>query len=1312
MSSVEPFANRAPEGDGTATIVTFYSYKGGVGRTMALANVAWLLASDGKRVLVIDWDLESPGLHRFLRPFLSDPDLVRLQGVVEMVRDYGSAVERLVAQELAPPAHDARLNELLDLHTGVAGWVDTVRWSHFPGDGGSISFLGPGCQSEEYSKNVALFDWARFYGQQAGAQFVHTLREQLRNSGYDYVLIDSRTGHSDNASVCTLWLPDVLVGGFNLSNQSIEGTAAVARQVHEQAKRTGREIRILPVPMRIERVDRAKAMARRRYAEQQFAGIVGPLVAGDTTAYWSQVEVRHSATFAYEEVLVPFVLEPGEHSSQLQAYLRIAEEISRGEVNVIRPVPERLRREYANRFEEITPPGPRTARIVHAPRDRQWADWIRTELAGIGISCETTDGDQGPRAPSEQEPTFTIVLVSPALPSAPGYQEVSDQCVRNSARLGGGRASPWMVAVTIEETRLEGPIARLQGPLLQSLGEREARSLLFERFALDGQKEEARSATRNRAEGGARFPGQAPDIWQSPPRNATFLGREEYLDQLRDALVPGRPVLPVALTGPLGVGKSQIALEFVYRFAADYDAIWWINADTPALVRAGLAELGARLQVTTSTSPGAVTAALRVLREGTTSGHRRLLLVLDDAPGATELEGLVPGGGSAHVLITSQSDEWAAVGTRIPVAMPTRAEAHAQLARHFPGLTAEMAAEILNVSGRLPQSVELAATWLRNTGLPLAEAVDLYRSRSADEPAPPSVEDYPQAARTTWAMQLNALRTENPAAERILRLLAYLSPRGASIELMRSPAALAWLGRQGQAPLTSVTFGTAFRTLSARALARTDHASERIVGDPMGLVLLRAHLSQDERTETLTAVHHILAAFSPQDDETDEERFEPVLAELDQHVDTSQAVTSDDPEVRRWLVNQVRSRRLTGQLGAALDLAQQLNDRWSATLPPREPLLLRLQVEWGNVHRDAGRFKESEEVNRTALDALRAALGLDHPFTLRSALGRGAELRALGRVQEAFAEDQSTAELIKDVFGDGHPFTLMAEGNLALSLAMVGMTEEALDLHRETSERCRRMLGIRHRLTWDSAAHLGNRYRESGDYDRSMRHLQYAYKESVDTFGESDPTTLIAARGLAATLRRRGGRDSISAARKLDAETVAGLLIYGGPDHHESVAARLALAADLRLLGKHAEAVELASGCVDQYATWEPGHPFLRIAQVNLALCRRSAGSGTDSLQLSAEGWQGLVESLGADHPLTLIAALNHGNALVFAGESEQAWELDRDTYQRLRERMRAEHPFTVFAATNLQIGEARLHGGRGAQGGVRIELDLDIPYI
>ena len=68
-------------------IVTFYSFKGGTGRTMALANVAWILAANGERVLIADWDLESPGLHRFFKPFM-DPGVAQRPGVVDFIRKY------------------------------------------------------------------------------------------------------------------------------------------------------------------------------------------------------------------------------------------------------------------------------------------------------------------------------------------------------------------------------------------------------------------------------------------------------------------------------------------------------------------------------------------------------------------------------------------------------------------------------------------------------------------------------------------------------------------------------------------------------------------------------------------------------------------------------------------------------------------------------------------------------------------------------------------------------------------------------------------------------------------------------------------------------------------------------------------------------------------------------------------------------------------------------------------------------------------------------------------------------------------------
>src|SRR5262245_53539508 len=74
--------------DRNGRIITFYSFKGGVGRTMALANVAWILASTGRKVLAVDWDLESPGLHRYFAPFLIDRNLRDSPGVIDAVRDF------------------------------------------------------------------------------------------------------------------------------------------------------------------------------------------------------------------------------------------------------------------------------------------------------------------------------------------------------------------------------------------------------------------------------------------------------------------------------------------------------------------------------------------------------------------------------------------------------------------------------------------------------------------------------------------------------------------------------------------------------------------------------------------------------------------------------------------------------------------------------------------------------------------------------------------------------------------------------------------------------------------------------------------------------------------------------------------------------------------------------------------------------------------------------------------------------------------------------------------------------------------------
>src|SRR5450432_327523 len=220
--------------DGGGQIVTFYSYKGGTGRTMALANVAWILASNGLRVLAIDWDLESPGLHKFLHPFLNDSIVAATPGVIEIINNFAWA-----ALNPEPRPDDWHIQ-----YAQVLPHAVSLDWSHFP-ESGTLDFISAGRQNRDYSAAVASVDWDNFYDRLGGGIFFDAMRADMKDN-YDYILIDSRTGLSDIADICTVQLPDMLVDCFTLNDQSIDGASAVAKHINERYHE--RHIRILPVP--------------------------------------------------------------------------------------------------------------------------------------------------------------------------------------------------------------------------------------------------------------------------------------------------------------------------------------------------------------------------------------------------------------------------------------------------------------------------------------------------------------------------------------------------------------------------------------------------------------------------------------------------------------------------------------------------------------------------------------------------------------------------------------------------------------------------------------------------------------------------------------------------------------------------------------------------------------------------------------------------------------------------------------------------------------------------------------------------------
>jgi MinD-like ATPase involved in chromosome partitioning or flagellar assembly len=186
------------------SVITFYSYKGGAGRTMALANVATLLASWQKKVLVIDWDLEAPGIEHF---FFEREQLDKLQhkpGLVELLTQSTNRGDAIAEWE--PLLIDVRVRR-----------------------DAQLSLLTAGARSSGYFQNVRRLDVKSFYEEKQGGYTVEQLRSAWKNK-FDFILVDSRTGITDIGGICTIQLPDILALVFTATYQSLYGAIDVANK--------------------------------------------------------------------------------------------------------------------------------------------------------------------------------------------------------------------------------------------------------------------------------------------------------------------------------------------------------------------------------------------------------------------------------------------------------------------------------------------------------------------------------------------------------------------------------------------------------------------------------------------------------------------------------------------------------------------------------------------------------------------------------------------------------------------------------------------------------------------------------------------------------------------------------------------------------------------------------------------------------------------------------------------------------------------------------------------------------------------------
>ena len=654
---------------------------------------------------------------------------------------------------------------------------------------------------------------------------------------------------------------------------------------------------------------------------------------------------------------------------------------------------------------------------------------------------------------------------------------------------------------------------------------------------------------------GPRLPGSVPRVWNIPARNLEFTGRDQMLVALRDVLTGGDRAVVQALHGLGGVGKTQLAAEYAWRFTGAYELGWWVDAEQAGLIGDQFAALGAALRCV---EPGARTEEVRAAVLGELRDRGRWLLVFDNAQAPGDLAGWLPGGG--HVLITSRQHRWGQVAAPVEVDVLARAESVALLAGRVSGLAEADAGRLAEALGDLPLALAQAAEYLAETGMGAAEYLALLRTRTReilDQGRPVS---YPRSLAAATGLAADQLARNDPAAAELAGLCAFLAPEPVPVDLFTGATAELPAGLAARAA-DPIAWRQTLTQVSRHALARLDHRGLQM--HRLIQAILRDRLTPGQAAATRQRAEAILVANNPHD--PGNPATWPRWAQLMPHLLAADLAATVNRNLRWLACNASWYLIARGDTRSSYDLAANLHPQWRERLGGDEETVLAMAHQLGWTLQILGRYAEARDLEQEVVARARLVLGEDHPNTLTYVNELAVDLRRLGEVQAARDLNQDTLDRRRRMLGADHPHTLASAGNLANDLRQLGQVRAARDLEQDTFDRHRRVLGADHPHTLASANNLADGLRALGEVQTARDLDQDTFDRRRRVLGADHPETLRSASNLAIDLRMLG---EVQTARDLNQDTLDRYRRVLGDDHPDTLRSANNLAADLRTLGE------------------------------------------------------------------------------------------------------------------------------------------------
>ncbi len=971
--------------------------------------------------------------------------------------------------------------------------------------------------------------------------------------------------------------------------------------------------------------------------------------------------------------------------------------------------------------------------VVFAGQSESWAKWIDHQIQRAGRPSTLVRWNPLRRPPTAA--SLTDLLTAPGrmlLVIDDWYEQLASPRFAAWARVLGEvlpRHRDRIAAVSVTTRPVPDEVIALAPVGLRGLSPEAARARVLECAGVPAPDTLVSLAR------GPRFPDDPLAVEQAPRRNRRFVGRTELLEEVYEKL--SAPGDAVALYGPGGIGKTQLALEYVHRFKGEYDIVWWVGAAGRAAARENFARLAPSLGLG---EHGRLETAIKAVKHELNRTARPWLIVFDGAGSPERLQDLMPGT-KGHVLITTQTSDWAAHAEPIAVSAFQRDESVTFVSRRTRRLSPDQANQLAEAVEDVPLLLDQTSAWLDlNPSASVTSYIGDIRYGRPEKFEVAASPTYPQSFRIAWAKLLNTLRENSVPAWRLLNLLAHFSPDLVPVRLLAT-------ARSGDLPVDlqelvsePSSWNQVLRQLSEITSMRVEYEQGPRM-DIQTVGTLRMHrlfheyvrsvqAPQDARLYSAIA-RKVLVSADPRDPSSPSNWAR--YAELIPHLEPSGALQSDDRAVRAMVLTCIEYQRLRGEHEDGLWLTREVVDNWRAVSGNTDRAVLIAVHQLAGMLRRVGRYSEAEAVGRQTLDRLRETVRSqpggqpvrkpvrDHdpseddippggisslssvvtapPGTvpvrgvrpielIRAEESLAGTLMALGRFDEARQLFEGAAvRAAAELGGENIPRTLQVRHNLAIVIGLQGHYSASLALHRRILEARVDLFGGKHALTLSSAMRTARMLRLLGRYREALAEQEHNSRLFGQVLDRQHADTLAAEHNLALCARRVGDSQFAHAMLRSVREKLLGRY---GAQHPDTLMVSCDYAMLLRHLGHTDEARELAESTADGYAKLlGTTHPYTAGARDNVAMLMVDAGEVASALELSRQtlGW--LTDAVGRDHPWTIGCAVNRVAAFAADGDVQAAVALGRDALGQALRRLGEGHILTstVKAALALDLG-------------------------